>query len=65
MDKYYWRPSRDDLIGICETLYLRNNILYQVIEIFVDSFPEQSVDFFCSIRSKQNLEIKKFFLYNL
>merc|ERR1712032_647144 len=52
MDKYYWRPSRDDLVGICEALYSRNGMPRQAIETFVDSFPEQSVDFFCSVRSR-------------
>merc|ERR1719313_2231605 len=48
MEKFYWNPTREDRIGICKD----DDIGEVAIERLVDSFPNQSIDFFGDLRAR-------------
>ena len=52
MEKYYWNPTREDRIGVCFGIFKDDNLDRSQIEILVDTFPAQSIDFFGALRSR-------------
>jgi ribulose bisphosphate carboxylase small subunit len=52
MEKFYWEPDRDDRIGIVSSIFEVDQIARHDIEKLVDTFPEQSIDFFGALRSR-------------
>ncbi len=52
MDKFYWEPDRDDKVGIVGGIYAEDALSRQQIEQLVDTFANQSVDFFSALRSR-------------
>lgn len=52
MEKYYWNPTREDRIGVCFGIFKDDNLDRGQIEILVDTFPNQSIDFFGALRSR-------------
>ncbi len=52
MAKYYWDPTRDDRIGIVKGIFETDKLSSQDIETLVDTFPQQSIDFFGAIRAQ-------------
>lgn len=52
MEKFYWNPSRDDRVGVAMGIFKDDGITQQDIEMIVDTFPGQSIDFFGAIRSR-------------
>ncbi|XP_047311238.1 ribulose bisphosphate carboxylase/oxygenase activase, chloroplastic-like [Impatiens glandulifera] len=52
MEKFYWSPTRDDMIGICNGIFITDNISKDDIAKLVDSFPGQSIDFFGAVRAR-------------
>ncbi|HEY9670281.1 MAG TPA: ribulose bisphosphate carboxylase small subunit [Waterburya sp.] len=52
MEKFYWEPDREDRIGIVGGIFLEDGLSRQEIEHLVDSFPNQSIDFFSALRSR-------------
>lgn len=52
MEKFYWEPSRDDRIGIIGGIFEGDGLSKSDIEQLVDTFPNQSVDFFGALRSR-------------
>ena len=52
MDKFYWEPNRDDRIGIVSGIFQVDAVAQGDIEQLVDTFPDQSIDFFGAVRSR-------------
>ncbi|MBF2066701.1 MAG: ribulose bisphosphate carboxylase small subunit [Calothrix sp. C42_A2020_038] len=52
MEKFYWEPDRDDKIGIVEGIFESDGLSRRQIEEFVDTFINQSIDFFSALRSR-------------
>ena len=52
MDKFYWEPDRDDKVGIVGGIYAEDVLSRQQVEQLVDTFANQSVDFFSALRSR-------------
>jgi len=52
MDKFYWEPDRDDRVGIVGGIYEPDGLSRREIEQLVDTFPQQSIDFFSALRSR-------------
>jgi ribulose bisphosphate carboxylase small subunit len=52
MEKFYWQPDRDDKVGIVKGIFEPDGLSQQEIEQLVDTFVNQSVDFFSALRSR-------------
>jgi ribulose bisphosphate carboxylase small subunit len=52
MDKFYWEPDRDDKVGIVEGIFEPDGLSRRQVEQFVDTFPNQSIDFYSALRSR-------------
>ncbi|MCU0569553.1 MAG: ribulose bisphosphate carboxylase small subunit, partial [Oculatellaceae cyanobacterium Prado106] len=52
MEKFYWEPSRDDRIGIVSGIFEADAVGRSDIEELVDTFPDQSIDFYGAVRSR-------------
>merc|ERR1711907_464271 len=52
MEKFYWSPTREDRIGICTGIFKDDDIGEVAIERLMDSFPNQSIDFFGALRAR-------------
>ncbi|NDJ21716.1 AAA family ATPase [Nostoc sp. B(2019)] len=52
MDKFYWEPDRDDKVGIVEGIFEPDGLSRRQIEQLVDTFVNQSIDFFSALRSR-------------
>lgn len=52
MEKYYWDPNRDDKVGIVSGIFSQDGLSDQEVERFVDTFPNQAVDFFSALRAR-------------
>merc|ERR1711939_747950 len=52
MEKFYWNPTREDRVGICGGIFKEDDVGQAAIEKLVDTFPNQSIDFFGALRSR-------------
>ncbi len=52
MEKFYWEPDRDDKIGIVSGIFAPDELSSHDIEELVDTFINQSIDFFGALRSR-------------
>ncbi|HEY9665043.1 MAG TPA: ribulose bisphosphate carboxylase small subunit [Allocoleopsis sp.] len=52
MEKFYWEPDRDDRIGIVGGIFSKDSVSRSDIEKLVDTFPQQSIDFFGALHSR-------------
>merc|ERR1711937_304067 len=52
MEKFYWNPTREDRIGICGGIFKEDDVGEAAIEKLVDTFPNQSIDFFGALRAR-------------
>ncbi|MBF2034640.1 MAG: ribulose bisphosphate carboxylase small subunit [Leptolyngbyaceae cyanobacterium T60_A2020_046] len=52
MEKFYWQPDRADRIGIVGGIFAPDHLGTAAIEKLVDTFSEQSIDFFGALRSR-------------
>ncbi|MBD2449693.1 ribulose bisphosphate carboxylase small subunit [Nostoc sp. FACHB-152] len=52
MEKFYWEPSRDDKVGIVGGIFAEDGLSKREIEQLVDTFPNQSIDFFSALRAR-------------
>jgi len=46
MEKFYWSPTREDRVGICCGIFRDDNVPQEEVEVLVDTFEGQSIDFF-------------------
>ncbi|MDF5727241.1 MAG: ribulose bisphosphate carboxylase small subunit [Rhizonema sp. PD38] len=52
MEKFYWEPDRDDKMGIVEGIFAEDKLPRPQVEQLVDTFINQSIDFFSALRSR-------------
>lgn len=52
MEKFYWQPDRQDRIGIVSGIFQEEGLSGWEIEQLVNGFPEQSIDFFSSLKAR-------------
>ncbi|KAJ7539863.1 hypothetical protein O6H91_11G112600 [Diphasiastrum complanatum] len=52
MEKFYWAPTREDRIGVCNGIFRADNVHPDDVVKLVDTFPGQSIDFFGALRSR-------------
>jgi len=52
MEKFYWEPTREDKIGIVGGIFSEDGLSPREIEQFVDTFVNQSIDFFSALRAR-------------
>ncbi len=52
MEKFYWEPDREDKVGIVSGIFSEDGLPHQQIEQLVNTFPNQSIDFFSALRSR-------------
>ncbi|MBU7587479.1 MAG: ribulose bisphosphate carboxylase small subunit [Nostoc sp. TH1S01] len=52
MEKFYWEPNRDDKVGIVGGIFAPDGLSKREVEQLVDTFPNQSIDFFSALRSR-------------
>merc|ERR1711966_549032 len=52
MEKFYWNPSREDRVGVASGIFAADGVVGRDVEVIVDSFPNQSIDFFGALRAR-------------
>ncbi len=52
MEKFFWEPDRADRIGIVSGIFEADAVDRSSVEKLVDTFPDQSIDFYGAIRSR-------------
>lgn len=52
MDKFYWQPTREDILNIVFQMYLKDGLSKSEIGKIVDTFPNQALDFYGALRSR-------------
>ena len=65
MEKFYWEPDRDDKVGIVGGIYESDGLSRREIEQFVDTFINQSIDFFSALRSRIYDEQIRHFIHEI
>ena len=51
MDKFYWNPTRDDLVNIVWQMMKEDGVSKGDVGLVLDAFPGQSLDFYGALRS--------------
>lgn len=52
MDKFYWQPTREDLLNIVYQMYRKDGLSKDEIGRIIDTFPNQALDFYGALRSR-------------
>ncbi|KAK2425530.1 ribulose bisphosphate carboxylase/oxygenase activase, chloroplastic [Trifolium repens] len=52
MDKFYWQPTREDIVNIVHRMYEKDGISMDEVEKIVNTFPNQALDFYGALRSR-------------
>lgn len=65
MEKFYWEPNRDDRIGIVNGIFAVDGVNRSDIETLVDTFPDQSIDFYSALHSRLYDEQIRDFIQNV
>ncbi len=52
MEKFYWEPNREERIAIVAGIFKDDEISPRDIEVLIDEFPNQAIDFFSALRSR-------------
>jgi ribulose bisphosphate carboxylase small subunit len=65
MEKFYWEPDRDDKIGIVGGIFSEDGLSQREIEQLVDTFLNQSIDFFSALRSRIYDKQIRDFIYDI
>ena len=65
MEKFYWEPIREDRIGIVSGIFEEDGLSKTEVEQLIDTFPNQSVDFFGALRSRVYDEQVREFIHQI
>lgn len=65
MEKFYWEPDWEDRIGVVSGIFDQDGLSRQEIERLVESFPNQSIDFFGALRSRLYDEQVRTFIHEI
>ncbi|XP_044968168.1 ribulose bisphosphate carboxylase/oxygenase activase, chloroplastic [Hordeum vulgare subsp. vulgare] len=52
MEKFYWQPTREDIINIIHRMYTKDGLSLEEVSSIVDTFPNQALDFYGALRSR-------------
>ncbi|CAM0902132.1 unnamed protein product [Alopecurus aequalis] len=52
MEKFYWQPTREDIINIVHRMYTKDGLSIEEVSSIVDTFPNQALDFYGALRSR-------------
>ncbi|VAH37555.1 unnamed protein product [Triticum turgidum subsp. durum] len=52
MEKFYWQPTREDIINIVHRMYTKDGLSFEEVSSIVDTFPNQALDFYGALRSR-------------
>ncbi|MBW4581233.1 MAG: ribulose bisphosphate carboxylase small subunit [Tildeniella nuda ZEHNDER 1965/U140] len=52
MEKFFWEPDRADRLGIVSGIFQADGVERQAVETLVDTFSNQSIDFYGAVRSR-------------
>ncbi|OMO70522.1 ATPase, AAA-type, core [Corchorus capsularis] len=52
MEKFYWQPTREDIVNIVHRMYEKDGISKDEVLHIVDKFPNQALDFYGALRSR-------------
>eukprot|EP00850_Spirogloea_muscicola_P009413 SM000052S17805 [mRNA] locus=s52:673493:676991:- [translate_table: standard] len=52
MDKFYWRPTKTDILNIVHHMYRNDGLSVEDISYIIDTFPGQALDFYGALRSR-------------
>jgi ATPase family associated with various cellular activities (AAA) len=52
MDKFFWQPDHSDRVGIVSGIFASDELSAREVEMLVELFPDQSIDFFSALRSR-------------
>ncbi|KAG7589944.1 P-loop containing nucleoside triphosphate hydrolase [Arabidopsis suecica] len=52
MEKFYWQPTREDIVNIVSRMYEKDGISRKDVISIVDKFPNQALDFYGALRSR-------------
>ncbi|XP_047316908.1 ribulose bisphosphate carboxylase/oxygenase activase, chloroplastic [Impatiens glandulifera] len=52
MEKFYWQPTREDIISIVYRMYEKDGMSRDDVMSIVDKFPNQALDFYGALRSR-------------
>ncbi|XVF87015.1 hypothetical protein PTKIN_Ptkin18bG0086500 [Pterospermum kingtungense] len=52
MEKFYWQPTREDIVNIVHRMYEKDGISKDEVVSIVDKFPNQALDFYGALRSR-------------
>lgn len=65
MEKFFWEPNREDKIGIVNGIFSQDGLSASEIEQFVDTFINQSIDFFGAVRARIYDELIREFIHKV
>ncbi|MGB3491336.1 MAG: ribulose bisphosphate carboxylase small subunit [Elainellaceae cyanobacterium] len=65
MEKFYWEPTRGDRLGIVGGIFALDGLSTAQIEQLVDTFADQSIDFYSALRSRIYDEQIRDFIHNI
>jgi ribulose bisphosphate carboxylase small subunit len=65
MEKFYWEPTREDRIGIVSGIFEEDDLPRSMVEQLIDTFPNQSIDFFGALRSRAYDEQVREFIHQV
>lgn len=51
MDKFYWKPSKEDLVGILHQMYRDDGLSEADMAALLDLYPNQTLDFYGALRA--------------
>ena len=51
MDKFYWNPTREDLVNIVWQMIREDGVSREEVGLVLDAFPGQSLDFYGAMRA--------------
>lgn len=65
MEKFYWEPDKNDKIGIVAGIFSPDGLSQREVEQLVDTFQNQSIDFFGALRSRIYDEQIRHFIHEI
>jgi ribulose bisphosphate carboxylase small subunit len=65
MEKFYWEPDREDRIGTVGGIFSEDGLSRREIEQLVDTYPNQSIDFYSALRSRIYDEQIRHFIHQI
>lgn len=65
MEKFYWEPDRADRIGIVSGIFAPDGLSNTAVTELVDTFPQQSIDFYSALRSRLYDEQIRHFIHQV